>query len=74
MTRVVHDITTLRQLRRERQCTIGIHAEIGYFCTCGASEDTRCCNFLECKIHKCGPVVGCLCPVPVAVPRESLPW
>mgnify|MGYP005818462603 CR=1 FL=1 len=47
---------------RDRNCTIGIHPTDG--CLCGDFAKEQCCGVFMCRLHKCGPRVGCRCPLP----------
>lgn len=53
-------------------CTLGKHP-VDMHCGCGGYASQQCCSiggFLTeygpCRQHKCGPRVGCRCPLPVS--------
>lgn len=60
-------------------CTIGLHPRDKdtqrVICACGDFADKQCCDagwyrltgYGPCPKHKCGPRVGCRCPLPEAV-------
>ena len=51
-----------------RKCTLGIHPTEGHAgCVCGGYANQQCCDAFMCRKHKCGPRVGCRCPLPEAL-------
>ena len=64
MVTIVENGWDIINRNRKRECTLGYHV-VG--CGCGQYVDTQCCDAVRaynCRLHKCGPRVGCRCPLP----------
>jgi hypothetical protein len=64
MATIVENPWDIVDRNRERKCTLGFHPPA---CGCGSFVDQQCCcaaRAYDCRLHKCGPRVGCRCPVP----------
>lgn len=64
MVEIVLDTSKGLDALRDRKCTLGIHPTASFGCFCGDFAKEQCCHVFPCRVHKCGPRVGCRCPLP----------